>query len=300
VKLNTEVEPSPAKLIALLFAGLICFGMAPILVRYSTDTDPVTLAALRCLFATLILLPFWLRKRVSLAEMRSNGTNPILIAAAGLALGLHFSLWITSLDYTSVASASVLVTIHPVMLIVAERLIFKKNFRPLVWVGVLVAFGGSLLLGLADDTGSELFPNALTGNLLAFSAAVVFVVYFMIGRKIRQTTEWIDYVFNVYLFAAIFCVVLAFVWTGGIPVPGTMGILMGIALAAGPTIIGHGSMNYAVKYVSPTLLSTLILSAAFFLFGEIPAALSIFAMLLIMTGVSLSWSRRIVRKSEPS
>lgn len=305
--LKKETEPSLLRLTILLFAGLICFGMAPILVRYATDTDPITLAALRCIFAVFILLPYWLRKRVSLPEMRSNGTKPILIAAAGIALGLHFSLWITSLDYTSVASASVLVTIHPVMLIVAERLIFKKNFRPLVWIGVLVAFGGSLLLGLADDTGSELFPNALTGNFLAFSAAVVFVVYFMIGRKIRQTTEWIDYVFNVYLFAAIFCVVLTIIWTGGIPLPGKMGILMGIALAAGPTIIGHGSMNYAVKYVSPTLLSTLILSeavlaavAAFFLFGEIPAALSIFAMILIMAGVSLSWSRRMVRKRDSS
>lgn len=292
------------KLMLLLFAGLICFGMAPILVRYATDTEPITLAALRCLFAVLILLPFWIKKRATIAEIRKNGTNPLLIAAAGIALGLHFSLWISSLDYTSVASASVLVTIHPVMLIVAERLLFKKNFRPVVWAGVFIAFGGSLLLGLADETTSDLFPNALTGNLLAFSAAVIFVIYFMIGRKIRQTTEWIDYVFYVYLFAALFCTVLTLVWMDGMPATGKIGILMGIALAAGPTIIGHGSMNYAVRYVSPTLLSTLILSeavlaavAAYFLFGEVPAARALFAMLLIMTGVSLSWSRRLVRKS---
>lgn len=292
------------KLMLLLFAGLICFGMAPILVRYATDTEPITLAALRCIFAVLILLPFWIKKRATIAEIRNNGTNPLLIAGAGIALGLHFSLWISSLDYTSVASASVLVTIHPVMLIVAERLIFKKNFRPVVWVGVFIAFGGSLLLGLADETASELFPNAFTGNLLAFSAAVIFVIYFMIGRKIRQTTEWIDYVFYVYLFAALFCTILSFVWIEGMQAPGRIGILMGLALAAGPTIIGHGSMNYAVRYVSPTLLSTLILSeavlaavAAYFLFGEVPAAMALFAMLLIMTGVSLSWSRRLVRKN---
>lgn len=291
------------KLSLLLFAGIVCFGMAPILVRYASDTEPITLAALRCIFAVLMLLPFWIKKRKSVAELRANGTNTLLIAAAGIALGLHFSLWISSLDYTSVASASVLVTIHPVMLIVAERLIFKKSFRPIVWAGVFIAFGGSMLLGLADETTAEHFPNALTGNLLAFSAAVIFVIYFLIGRKLRQTTEWIDYVFHVYLFAAIFCTLLMLVWSGGVPLIGTMGILMAIALAAGPTIIGHGSMNYAVKYVSPTLLSTLILSeavlaavAAFFLFGEIPATLSLIAMIVIMTGVSLSWSRRIVRK----
>jgi hypothetical protein len=37
---------------------------------------------------------------------------------------------------------------------------------------------------------------------------------------------------------------------------------IGLALAVGPTIIGHGSMNYAVKYISPTILATLILSEA--------------------------------------
>ncbi|MCC5941804.1 MAG: DMT family transporter [Balneolaceae bacterium] len=284
--------------------GLLTFGFAPILVRLATDVEALTLAALRTFFAALFLIPFWLPKRVPLKQLRENGAKPLWLIAAGVSLGLHFSLWIWSLHYTSVASASVLVTIHPVMLIVAESLIFKKQFRPLVWIGVFIAFGGSVLLGISDDTQAGQFPNALLGNILAFSAAVIFVVYFLIGRKIRQHTEWIDYVFYVYLYAAITCVVLSLVWSGGWPYISGMALLVGIALAIGPTIIGHGSMNYAVKYVSPTLLSTLILSeaviaaiAAYFIFNEIPAALSIMAMLIIMTGVAFSWTRRIARKN---
>jgi drug/metabolite transporter (DMT)-like permease len=64
--------------------------------------------------------------------------------------------------------------------------------------------------------------------------------------------------------------------------------------------LGHGSINFAVKYVSPTLLSTLVLSegvfaaiAAYFIFGEIPSILSIGAMTLILFGVSLTWYRRV-------
>jgi drug/metabolite transporter (DMT)-like permease len=89
------------------------------------------------------------------------------------------------------------------------------------------------------------------------------------------------------------------VWIGGLPVITTSSIIIGLALAVGPTILGHGSMNYAVKYVSPTLLSTLILSeavfaaiAAYFIFGEIPSLLSIIAMITIICGVTLTWSKR--------
>lgn len=302
---SSKTEIPTLKVTILLFVGLLTFGFAPILVRLATDVEALTLAALRTFFAVLILMPFWMPRRVSLQQLRENGAKPVWLISAGISLGLHFSLWIGSLHYTSVASASILVTIHPVMLIVAESLLFKKHFRPLVWIGVFIAFGGSVLLGFADDTQAGQFPNALFGNILAFSAAIIFVIYFLIGRKIRQHTEWIDYVFYVYLYAATTCVVLSLIWAGGWPYISGMAVIVGIALAIGPTIIGHGSMNYAVKYVSPTLLSTLILSeavfaaiAAFFIFGEVPAPLSIAAMLIIMTGVAFSWTRRLTRQRE--
>ena len=146
----------------------------------------------------------------------------------------------------------------------------------------------------------EAFPNALFGNALALTAAVIFVVYFMLGRKIRQYTEWIDYVFYVYLYATITSLILAILWVGGVPAVSGSALLVGVGLALGPTILGHGSINFAVKYVSPTLLSTLVLSegvfaavAAFFIFGEIPSPMSIGAMTIILAGVSLTWYKRI-------
>lgn len=291
----------------LLAAGLLTFGFAPILVRFATDVEPLLLAAMRTGFSVLILLPFWLRKRKTLTELKAGGVSSKLMMAAGFCLGMHFTLWIASLHYTSVASASVLVTMHPVMLIVAESLIFKKNFRPLVWIGVIIAFGGSVMLGLADDAQMEQFPQALLGNTLAFLSAVIFVFYFLLGRKIRQQAEWIDYVYYVYLYASITCAVLVLIWSGGIPYISLSAVIVGVLLAAGPTVLGHGSMNYAVKYISPTLLSTLILSeaviaaiAAWLVFGEIPSSLSVGAMLVIVAGVSMSWTRRMVTRKKRS
>lgn len=304
---STPQEIPLLKVVLLLVAGLLTFGFAPIFVRFATDIEPLALSAMRTGFAVLMLLPFWLPKRTPLKQLKQVGIKNYLLIAAGVSLGLHFTFWIGSIHYTSVASASVLVTMHPVMLILAERLLFKKNFRPLVWIGVFVAFGGSMLLGLADDSSMDQFPNALFGNSLAFLAAVIFVVYFLLGRRIRQQTEWIDYVFYVYLYATITCTILTVIWVGGIPHITLTGMWVGIALAAGPTVLGHGAMNYAVKYISPTLLSTLVLSEAviaailaIIIFGEIPPSISFFAMLIIIVGVGLTWSKRVThRKKKP-
>ncbi|MDX1592127.1 MAG: DMT family transporter [Balneolaceae bacterium] len=304
-----EVNPSRTseipkfKVVGFLIAGLLSFGFAPILVRFATDVEPITLAAMRTIFAVVLLLPFWAGKRATVTELKKNGIRFYMLVLAGLCLGLHFTFWIASLHYTSVASASVLVTIHPVILIVAESIIFKKSFRGVVWAGVFVAFSGSVMLGIADQTHSADFPNALLGNTLAFTAAAIFVIYFLLGRKVRQHAEWIDYVFHVYLYAALTCAVLTFLWAGGMPLITTSSVIIGLALAIGPTILGHGSMNYAVKYISPTLLSTLILSeavfaatVAYFLFDEIPGWLSFTAMLIIITGITITWTRRLTRK----
>lgn len=304
---SPQTDVPITKVVTLLVIGLLTFGFAPIMVRFATDVEPLALAAMRTGFSALILLPFWLPKRMPLYQIREAGISNFLLIAAGVSLGLHFTLWIASLHYTSVASASVLVTIHPVMLIVAESLLFKAKFRPVVWIGVTIAFTGSVLLGLADDAQMDQFPDAIFGNTLAFLSAIVFVAYFMLGRKIRQHTEWIDYVFYVYTYATITCLVLTFIWVGGVPTITAMSILVGIGLAAGPTVLGHGAMNYAVKYISPTLLSTLVLSeavvaaiAAFFIFGEIPSGFSIVAMIVIVFGVTLTWVKRMSRARKVS
>lgn len=286
-----------AKVLAALMAGLTAFGFAPILVRFAPNTSPLVLVVYRTVFAALMLLPFWLWMRSS-EQREGKPQERLWIALSGVCLGLHFTCWISSLYYTSVASASVLVTIHPIIMILVERLWFKRGFAKTTWIGVILAFGGSLLLGISDSQIEQDFADPLFGNFLALTAAVIFVVYLLIGQQIRKKREWIDYVFPVYFYAAAACVLIAVVLGKDLMNISTVGVWAGAGLAFGPQILGHGSMNYAVKYVSPTLLSTLILVEplfasvlAFFLFAELPPVTSIIAMVIILGGVGLTWKR---------
>ena len=296
---NPPEQPGTVRLLLFLCAGILTFSFSPILVRFAPDTDAITLASLRTILAVLFLFPFWVRSRVPMIVLKDRGVRPSWLILAGVCLGIHFSLWIASVQFTSVASASVLVTIHPVILIVFERYLFHRRFSGWVWAGVLTALMGSVLLGLTDHTNNETFPNALLGNSFAVGAALIFAVYFLLGRKARQQTAWIDYVFIVYATAALVTTVVTLFLSGGIPDMSRQALLVGVLLAVGPTILGHGSMNFAVKYVSPTLLSTLILSEAVFaagiafvLFDEIPSGGSFLAMVIIFAGIALTWSGR--------
>lgn len=288
------------KVLAALLAGLTAFGFAPILVRLAPDTSPLVLVVYRTVFAALMLFPFWIWLRNS-EQREGKGKERLWIVLSGVCLGLHFTFWISSLYYTSVASASVLVTIHPIIMILVERLWFKRSFATTTWIGVFVAFSGSLLLGISDSQIEQDFADPLFGNFLAFTAAVIFVVYLLIGQKIRRKRDWIDYVFPVYFYAAAACLLVAVMFGKNLLDISTIGIWAGAGLAFGPQIVGHGSMNYAVKYVSPTLISTLVLSEpllasalAFFIFAELPPVTSILAMFIILAGVSLTWRRKAV------
>ena len=284
----------PTRVIMMLVAGMAMFAFAPILVRSAGDTDPFAFAAIRTLSAALILLPFWYF-RTSRAESRYDIRDNAIAAVTGLFLGFHFIFWILALQNTTVASASILVTIHPIILILIEAGLFKKVFPPLVWAGVFVAFTGSLLLGYSDSQAETIFEQALLGDFYALIAALLFALYFLISQRLRQKSDWINYVTRVYGATGLTCLAAALIAGSDFRVEPVVW-LAGLGLAIGPQIMGHGSMNYAVKFVAPTMLSTLILTEpvfatilAWFIFAEMPPLLTFPAMAVIMAGIMMAW-----------
>ncbi len=285
------------RIVLLLALGMASFAFAPIFVRMAGETDPLALAAIRTVTAALVLLPFWLL-RTSRAETFFNRRDKLIAALAGIILGFHFIFWILAIQNTTVASASILVTIHPVILILIEAGFFRRVFPPLVWLGVFIAFSGSVLLGYSDARADTLFEHALLGDMYALIAALLFALYFLISQRLRQKSDWMNYVVRVYGATGITCLLVALVFGSDFRVEPVVW-LAGIALALGPQILGHGSLNYAVKFVAPTLLATLILTEPVFatmlawaFFGEIPPWLTFPAMAVIIAGVVLTWSGR--------
>lgn len=175
-----------------------------------------------------------------------------LMLGAGLLLALHFWSWIASLRFTTVASSVVLVSLKPVFTwLIAALWLAEHPGRTERW-GIVVAVLGASCIGLGDARASL---GALGGDVLALVGAVTGAGYYVIGRRARQTVGVWTYASAVYAVAAV---ALGFVaaWRGA-PLTGFGRADWAVfaAMAAGPMLVGHTGMNYALRHFRATTVN---------------------------------------------
>lgn len=289
----------PAFLYLVLGLGVISFTFSPILVRWASDAPGMAVAVWRTTLAVLLLAPVagW---RIRSDVRAFSWRDVALILGAGVLLGIHFLAWIESLYHTTVASASVLVTTSPIFLVVLGFLVLKERLSWTTVAAICVSVAGAALIGIGDARGVGVGPNPLWGNSLALSASLFASVYLLIGRVVRQQVSWLAYVFPLYSVAAL--TTLGAAWMQGVPLFGYEAGFYGLCLlmAIGPQILGHGSFNYALHYFPAALVGMLALlepvgssALAFVLFGEVPNALAITGMLVVLGAVGVVvWNER--------
>lgn len=205
-----------------------------------------------------------------LLGVRLSGREWALAVLSGVLLAGHFWSWIASLSYTSVASSVVLVSLQPFIVAVLSAVLLAEYPTRTQWIGILVAMVGAMTVGWGDFA---LGADALFGDALAFLAAWLVAGYYLIGRVLRRKLDLWAYIAVVYGIAAV--VLVGAVLTSadsplvGFP-PATWWVF--VALAAGPMMLGHTGVNYAIRYV-PAYVANL------FLFGE-PIGATLIAWLL--------------------
>lgn len=287
---NTSI---PLRVPILVIAGLLSFGFSPILIRFADDAPGIAIAVWRTVIATALLAPFAVR-RVGPVVRRMSRREKTLIVASGVFLGIHFITWIESLYYTSVASASVLVTSSPIFIAILGYLFLNERLTRQTAIAIVLAISGSVLLSWGDYNDAQM-PNALLGNGLAFFAALLVSFYLIIGRYVRRRVSWLAYVFPLYFVVA--CTTLVGAWVLDVPLFGYSWSFYGFCalMAIGPQIIGHGSFNYALGYLSAVLLGLLTLTEpviasvlAYLIFGEVPKVLAAVGMCIVLGAVTLA------------
>lgn len=292
--------------IAILVA-ILAVSTASIFIRFAqSDGAPsLVIAALRLTFATLILAPIAVTKHLEEIK-RFTRTEVLLGVFSGIFLAVHFATWISSLEYTSVASSVVFVSTGPLWVALLSPLLLKEHLAPTALVGLALSLAGGAIIGLSDacvwDAGLScpalqdvLQGRAMWGNFLALLGALTVTGYLIIGRKLRSRISLIPYIFMVYGFAALALIVIMFA-SGNSPfgyAPKTYGWIF--LLAALPQLIGHSTYNWALKYLPAALVAVMTLGEpigsailAFIILNETPAAATIFGGVLILAGIYLA------------
>lgn len=234
-----------------LALGLFGVSWAAVLVRLAA-APAASVAFWRLVFSLLVVAPFLVVGRGwrELAALTIRETGLLLLS--GVALGLHLATWFLSLEFTSVASSTVLVTTHPIFVGLVSAVWLGERPGRREWIGILTAVTGAILVGWGDLAGGR---SPLLGDALALAAALLAALYFTLGRRLRPKLGLWGYVTPVYGVAALVTAFL--VGASGAPwagfPPATWLVLA--ALALGPMLMGHTSFNWALRHVRAYVVS---------------------------------------------
>jgi len=283
-----------ARRYAILATGVVCVSFAALFIRLA-DAPPLVIASYRLCMASLVLLPLsWRRARQELPCLSRR--DILMMLLAGVCLGVHFALWITSLSYTSVATSVVLVTVSPIFLAVASRLLFGQRLHQQAVLGIIVSLGGAVLISYGNW---QLGERPFEGAALALGGALAVSGYLLVGQRSRSRIGVLTYASLVFGTAGLLLLIVTL--ASGYSLTGYSGetYLMMALLALVPQLIGHSSLNWSLRFVPATLVAVAVLGepvgatlwATLFL-GERPTILEIAGGLLILSGICVALRNR--------
>jgi len=273
------------------FVGIASISTAAVLIKLCDDAPPGVIAAARLGIAAAILLVIMLAVRGRRVVHIRAGLWPHVILA-GLLLGAHFFFWISSLKHTSVMSSVVIATTNPIFVGIASYFLFKEPIRRALVIGIGLASIGGGIIALADRGAAAGNGDHLYGDFLALLGAIMASSYYLVGRKVRGEIDLLSYILPVYAIAAIVPALAALPGQPDVTAYRTSTYVYVLLLAIVPQLIGHGAINWCLRYVSATTVAIFILGEpigasllAFLVHGERITPVQAVGAVLILLGV---------------
>lgn len=193
----------------------------------------------------------------------------------GMFLFAHFFFWFKSVQITTVASAIVIQSLHPLVVLLVTVLIWKKKVSVKAIIGIMLALiGGAIVAGFDYTMAGDSF----FGDICAALAGTFMGLYFCMGNVFRKNIPAGIYVFIVFMLCW-FAFLIAMIITGtpftGYPSSDFFWLLL-MALAC--QIGSHAVFNWSLGYVTSLYISTVEMLEIIFasllamaIFAEVPS-----------------------------
>lgn len=167
----------------ILVAAASVLGLAPVLVRLS-ETGPAAAGFWRLMFA-LPWLAVFVARPASLGGA-GLGRPDRWMALAGLFFALDMTFWHYGLHLTSVANATVLCNLTPVVVTLFAWLVLKERPGGLFVLALGLAMAGAAAMALGARPSADGADRSLLGDLLSLSVTVWYASYFLSIQRARR------------------------------------------------------------------------------------------------------------------
>lgn len=284
--------------LGILTVAVFALGTNAILIRWSSAPSVIK-GMYRLLFTTLVLAAptaYWHREE--LRTLVSDGDFTRIVAAGG-ALAVNTWAFFESLEWTSVAASVVLAQTQVVFVAIGGYLLLGERLSGRKLGGMSIALLGVVLMSITGLLDASLFAGAapLYGNGLAMLSGTSFAAYLLIGRSVRQRVSLLPYVIVVYATssAILLAIALADGETVALTAYPTHEILLFVAMAVGPGVVGHSLLNWVLEHVESNVVSVGFLGVpivstllAALLLSEIPGVPTAIGGALVLAGIYLT------------
>ena len=279
-----------------LLLGAVAISLAPIFVRIS-DLEPVVSAFYRLILAVpfFITLPMLgpARSEKKIRSFKSISLRDlILIFLCGAMLAADLALWHISINWTSVANATLFNNCAPIILLVFGWVFFGERITRDILIALAVATAG---MGLLIGENFALSPSQLGGDLVAVSTAFFYAIYLFLVKSLRARYSTFSIMAGTSLVSGT-CLFVVSIASGWELLPADLNNwLIVLALAIICHVIGQSLIAKALAHLPTTVASFGLLlqpvSAAilaWLLFQEALSAIQILGGVFVMCGIMLS------------
>ena len=271
------------RLFLILGLALLSVSTTSLVVRHLALVPAVVIAFWRMFTASAML---W-----SYSTVKPSGKlsleNRVPIILAGVFLGSHFATFFASVRLTSIASATLLGCLAPFFTSILEWLSGKK-LKERVVTGLSLSLFGAFILQLnPSSTG-----NTSSGNFLAIASSLFMALTWFQAKKIRKNTNTVVYGRTLFFISSVTIFLVIFFTKESVFNFSSGTFIWFLFLGFVPSILGHNLLNYSIRYISATSVSSVVLGEpiiasvlGYFIFGEkIPESFWIGGP-LILTGL---------------
>lgn len=223
------------------------------------------------------------RRRIGWKVMRASMWG-------GLALGLDVAFFFSAIKLTTVANATVIGALQPVVVAIVANRVFGEVIRPrdIALGGIAIAGVTVSVLAVAADA-----PSDWRGDLLAVGALFAWSAYFVCARQAKDIITSNEYTVGAALWVALINAPLAPAFGQSLSWPTweSWGWLLLMAFGAG--LLGHSAMNWSLQQIPLWLGSTFTLlvpviasTVAWWWFGEPITSVQVVAIGVVLIALS--------------
>lgn len=282
-------------LIVLLIAASV-LGLAPILVRL-TETGPAAAGFWRFLFALPLLTILAAR------EPGGVGAPSKWALLAGLFFALDLSFWHYGIVMTSVANATVLCNLTPVVVTLFGWFVLKERPHRLFILALALAMGGAFAMAAGADGGQG--SNPMLGDLFSLSVAVWYSGYFLAVQAARRTAGAMRVTFWATLLGAPLLLIVALALSEAVIPAGAAGWAACVAMGV-MHVFGQGGVAWALgklpaSVTAATILIQPVVAAllGWWIFGETLTPVQALGGALVLGAIVLAQRSQRAKPTHP-